>query len=176
MKSNFTSRELRDVFGQFGTGVTVITAVGPAEESVGVTANSLTSVSLDPPLLLWCIANKSSSIDTFTLHKPFNVHFLAEDQEDLAMHYSRSASERIKDPAAQVPSTEPAKLDGVVVRLECQVEALYPGGDHTIVIGRVMGFERFERRPLMFHNGKFGQLASAGHSPGSDPYMGDGWV
>ena len=96
MSSEFTVRELRDAFGQFGTGVTVITAVGPRGEPVGITANSLTSVSLDPPLLLWCLANKSSSTGAFAWQRRFNVHFLAEDQEDLAMQYARPSHEKFE--------------------------------------------------------------------------------
>ena len=176
MSSEFTVRELRDAFGQFGTGVTVITAVGHRGEPVGITANSMTSVSLDPPLLLWCLANKSSSTGAFAWHRRFNVHFLAEDQEDLAMQYARPSHEKFEAGNGEDEPEEPAKLEGVLARLECQVEALYPGGDHVIILGRVLGFERFDRRPLLFHGGKFGQLGALEPQPDFYPHVGDGWV
>ena len=176
MSPEFTPRELRDVFGQFGTGVTVITARGPNGEPVGITANSMTSVSLDPPLLLWCLANKSSSTAAFAWQRLFHVHFLADDQEDLAMEYARPSHEKYEPGQCGQAQEVPEKLDGVLARLECQVEALYPGGDHVIILGRVNGFERFDRRPLLFHGGKFGQLGELDMQPDFYPYVGDGWV
>ena len=94
MKGGLSHRELRDVFGAFATGVTVVTAVRPDGEPVGMTANSFTSVSLDPPLILWCLADQSTSLPAFAPGAPFAVHVLGHEQRDLALHFARRGREK----------------------------------------------------------------------------------
>ncbi|WP_169711842.1 flavin reductase family protein [Henriciella litoralis] len=173
--ADFDPKALRSAFGQFGTGVTIITAVKPSGAQIGVTANSMTSVSLDPPMLLWCLATRSSSVDAFELGRRFNVHILERDQEELAMSYARPSSQDAS-PETGAPDDEPLRLDGVLARMDCSVEAIHQGGDHLIIVGRVDGFAQFGGEPLMFHAGKFGTFASEDVAPPYLPLMADGWV
>jgi len=96
LSTSYTQRDLRDAFGLFATGVTVVTAVRPGGEPVGVTANSFTSVSLEPPLLLWCLASVSSGVAAFTHGAPFAVHVLSHHQNELARHFARRAHEKFE--------------------------------------------------------------------------------
>src|SRR3984957_20955816 len=89
VSTSFTQRQLRDAFGEFATGVTVITAVRPDGEPVGITANSFSSVSLEPPLLLWCLSNNSSGAVAFGPGAAFAVHVLSHEQREMAVHFAR---------------------------------------------------------------------------------------
>jgi flavin reductase (DIM6/NTAB) family NADH-FMN oxidoreductase RutF len=152
------ARELRDVFGTFATGVTVVTAVRPDGEPVGVTANSFTSVSLDPPLILWCLSLKSTSISAFSPHAPFAVHVLANDQRDLALHFARTGRERFDIDPYWRTNPHPPRIAGVLSRMECRVHGVFPGGDHWIIVGEVFAMESESGDPLAFHAGRFGRF------------------
>ena len=102
-------RALRDAFGAFATGVTVVTAVRPDGEPVGVTANSFASVSLAPPLVLWSLANTSLSMAAFALGAPFAINILADGQRDLAMHFARSGKDKFDVDAAWRMSPAPPR-------------------------------------------------------------------
>ena len=172
------ARELRRIFGLFTTGVTVVTAVSPGPEPVGVTANSVTSVSLEPPLLLWCLANKSRSLGAFTLEAPFAVHILEAQQTDIALHFARSGRAKFEVDAWWQSHPTPPVIDGALARIECQVEALHPGGDHTIIVGRVLAMSSRSVQPLAFHASRFGKFSpqrdSANVDVWSDPR--DAWM
>jgi len=159
-------RELRRVFGLFATGVTVVTAIGPEGQPVGVTANSVASVSLQPPLLLWCLANKSGSLGAFTMNAPFAVHILAEHQADVALHFARSGAEKF--PAAE--RSEDGELPDVeesAARIVCRVAALHGAGDHTIIVGQVERVHARNAPPLVFHSSRFGRFVPAQDEPWS---------
>jgi 3-hydroxy-9,10-secoandrosta-1,3,5(10)-triene-9,17-dione monooxygenase reductase component len=156
MPSSFSQRELRDAFGLFATGVTVITGVTPEGEPVGATANSFTSVSLDPPLLLWCLANTSSTIAAFEEGASFSVHVLSSQQRDIALHFARRTRDKFDIDKHWRSCPSPPHVADVIVRFDCRVHAVYPGGDHRIVIGEVMSFARSAGSPLAFHQGRFG--------------------
>lgn len=153
------ARALRDAFGAFATGVTVVTAVRPDGEPVGITANSFASVSLDPPLALWSLANTSPSLPAFASGAPFSIHILADGQRDLAMHFARSGKDKFEVDAAWRMNPEPPKLHGVRARLDCRVYALHPGGDHTIIVGEVLAVTRNTASPLLFADGRFGRYS-----------------
>jgi flavin reductase (DIM6/NTAB) family NADH-FMN oxidoreductase RutF len=152
------ARELRDVFGTFATGVTVVTAVRADGEPVGTTANSFTSVSLDPPLVLWCLSIKSKSISAFSPGAPFAVHVLAHDQRDLAVHFARSGRERFDVDPHWRANPRPPHIAGVLSRMDCRVHSSLPGGDHWIIVGEVLTIERMAGEPLAFHAGRFGRF------------------
>ncbi len=164
----FSTRDLRDAFGTFATGVTVVTGVRPDGEPVGVTANSFTSVSLDPPLLSWCLARTSSSVSAFTIGSPFAVHILAEDQRDLAMHFARRAREKFDADHNWRANPTPPEIADVLCRFDCRVRSVYPEGDHLIVIGEIIGIKRRAGVPLVFHGGRFGSFRAEVGSPGVD--------
>jgi len=154
------TRELRKVFGLFTTGVTVVTAINPGPEPVGVTANSVTSVSLDPPLILWCLANKSSSLKAFALDAPFAIHILAAHQADIALHFARSRASKFDVDAWWRSHPTPPDIEGALARIECRVSHLYPGGDHTIIVGAIEKVSTRNAQPLAFHASRFGRFSN----------------
>jgi flavin reductase (DIM6/NTAB) family NADH-FMN oxidoreductase RutF len=145
----FTTRDLRDAFGLFATGVTIITATRPDGSPFGMTANSFTSVSLEPPLMLWCMAANSSGLPAFARAAPFTVYVLSHGQRDLALRFSRRTADKFEGG----PQLEPA-----LCRLDCRVHALHPAGDHVVVIGEVLGLDVSPGTPLAFHGGRFGSF------------------
>jgi flavin reductase (DIM6/NTAB) family NADH-FMN oxidoreductase RutF len=157
---SISPRELRDVFGTFATGVTVVTAVREDGEPVGMTANSFTSVSLDPPLLLWCLSTRSPSISAFAPGSNFCVHVLAHGQRDLAMHFARGGREKFDVDQHWRTQPRPPKVANVLARMDCTVHSVLPGGDHWIIIGQVTGLDRSPGHPLVFQAGRFGHFTS----------------
>ena len=152
------ARELRDVFGTFATGVTVITAVRADGEPVGTTANLFTSVSLDPPLVLWCLSVKSKSISAFSPGAPFSVHVLAHGQADLAMHFAQTGRERFEVDPYWRENPRPPHIAGVLSRMDCRVHSSFLGGDHWIIVGEVIAAHKGAGEPLAFHAGRFGRF------------------
>jgi len=151
----FDTKLFRRCVGQFATGVTVITAqIG--DERVGVTANSFSSLSLDPPLVLWSIARSSRSFAAFQKAAHFAINVLSTDQLALSQGFSSSATDKFAGVRWQPGSTGAPVLDGVVARIECRVHAKIDGGDHVIIVGHVEGFERFDGDPLLFVQGRYG--------------------
>ena len=163
-------RELRRVFGLFTTGVTVVTAVNPGPEPVGVTANSVTSVSLDPPLILWCLANKSGSMGAFALDAPFAIHILAAHQADIALHFARAGGAKFEVDPWWRSHPDPPDIDGALARIDCRVMALYPGGDHTIIVGAIHKVGSRQTPPLAFHASRFGRFSIDQSAAAVDPW------
>jgi flavin reductase (DIM6/NTAB) family NADH-FMN oxidoreductase RutF len=152
-------RELRDALGCFTTGVTIITARGDDGRCVGLTANSFSSVSLDPPLVSWSLSLYAPSLAVFQDASHFAVHVLARDQEDLAMQFARSAEDKFAG-VETVPGLGGAPLlEGAIARFQCANAYRYYGGDHIIFLGMVETFEAGDGEPLLFCRGAFGDLA-----------------
>ncbi|MCA6123171.1 flavin reductase family protein [Bradyrhizobium sp. WSM 1704] len=141
--------------GAFVTGVTVVTTRDPAGKPHGVTANSFSSVSLDPPLVLWSQAVTSKSHPAFCGSDHFAVHILAEDQIAISNHFARSRDDKFDDVLHTDGIGDIPLLAGCVARLECAKVAAYPGGDHIVFLGRVERISCSDRRPLAFHGGKY---------------------
>jgi flavin reductase (DIM6/NTAB) family NADH-FMN oxidoreductase RutF len=175
--SAFTQRQLRDAFGEFATGVTVVTAVRPDGEPVGITANSFTSVSLDPPLLLWCLSSASSGVVAFTPGAAFAVHVLSHEQRDLAVHFARRGAEKFEVDHNWRAQPRPPYLDGALCRFECRVQAVHAGGDHLVIVGEVLELQRAHGKPLAFYAGHFGTYSMDRGLPKIDVWDGanDGW-
>jgi flavin reductase (DIM6/NTAB) family NADH-FMN oxidoreductase RutF len=152
MSTAFDTRELRNILGLFATGVAVVTAVDPGGRPVGLTVNSLTSVSLDPPLLLWCLASKSANLPAFALGAPFHVHILADGQTSLALHFARGGREKFEVDPHWTREPAPPPIEGAIARMTCTVDALHAAGDHVVIVGRIDAAERkgacVSRRPL----------------------------
>jgi flavin reductase (DIM6/NTAB) family NADH-FMN oxidoreductase RutF len=177
LEHSFSQRQLRDAFGEFATGVTVVTAVRPDGEPVGVTANSFSSVSLEPPLLLWCLASGSSGAPAFAPGATFAVHVLAHEQRDLALHFARRIADKFADEPPPRAQHEPPHLEGALCRFDCRVHAVHPGGDHLIVVGEVLSLSREPGAPLAFYAGHFGTFSADRGLPKIDVWEGanDGW-
>ncbi|CEJ13499.1 p-hydroxyphenylacetate 3-hydroxylase, reductase component [bacterium YEK0313] len=160
-------RAFRDALGRFTTGVTVVTTGARGHRS-GVTVNSFSSLSLDPPLVLWSLARSSSSHAAFAEATHFAVHVLAEDQEALARQFARSGIDRFAGIAvAEGPGGLPV-LPDAAARFECRTLCRHWGGDHVIFVGQVEAFSlAADRRPLIFHAGTMCRLAApAAYSAG----------
>jgi len=162
LSGSFSQRELRDAFGLFATGVTVVTAVRPDGEPVGVTVNSFASVSLHPPLLLWCLAKGSSAGPAFTPKAAFAVHVLGHEQRELAMHFARRTVEKFEVDSDFRVRPHPPHIADAICRFDCRVHAVHEGGDHLIVVGDVLAIVRARGRPLAFHAGRFGSFSAEG--------------
>lgn len=164
LADTFDSRAFRVALGGFATGVCIVTAVAEDGRRVGMTINSFSSVSLDPPLVLWSIARTAQSLPVFSTVKHWAVNVLAEDQESLSNTFARpplSAEGHRYDGVATSEGIGGAPLiEGAIARFQCATEHLYDGGDHVIVVGRVLAFDRVESAPpLLFAQGRYGRLA-----------------
>ena len=146
-------RQFRDTLGQFATGVTIMTMVGPKGDPIGITVSSFNSLSLDPPLILWSIAKDSVSFEYFRVEDSFAVNVLAEDQEDLAISFSKTGEDKYQGVEMLSGLDGVPLISGCVVYFECKVDARHPGGDHDIIIGRVRRIFNVGRAPLLFHGG-----------------------
>jgi flavin reductase len=160
----FNVREFRDTLGAFATGVTVITTQGP-EEPYGMTANAFSSVSLDPPLILVCVIRGTQGEEMIEQNGIFAVNILSEEQEAISRYFASKSRPRGPDAFAEISHRRAASgspiLDGSLAYLDCRVAAMHEAGDHTIFIGEVMAIgSSVEARPLLFHGGKYGYLAT----------------
>ncbi len=149
-------RELRNALGQFATGVTVVTTRAEDGRPVGVTANSFTSLSLEPPLVLWCLARDSTSLGSFHDSTHFGVSVLASSQHHLSRLFATSGADKFGGEAEvrDGPSGMPL-LGGALAHLVCRNVRQIDAGDHVIVIGEVEHYETFPGEPLVFHSGSY---------------------
>ena len=152
--------EYRRVLGRFATGVTIMTARAPGGIQVGVTANSFNTVSLDPPLILWSLALRAPSLPVFRSQEHFAVNILAADQRDLALRFARPSDDKFAGVPVRSGIGGVPLIEGAMAHVECQVAHLYPGGDHEIIVGRVLRMEGSDLPPLIFHCGKFCDVTS----------------
>ncbi|MER8381720.1 flavin reductase family protein [Mesorhizobium sp. M0142] len=143
---------LRNAFGRFATGVTVVTT-GTADGPVAITANSFSSVSLDPPLVLWSIGRHSRRFEAFANSAHYAIHVLAEDQIDLCWRFSKSGTDFADLDLSWSEHGVPL-LPRALARFECSVAERFPAGDHMILLGRVLELETQEGLPLLFAGGK----------------------
>ncbi|GLR83623.1 flavin reductase [Bradyrhizobium iriomotense] len=167
----FDSRDLRRVLGTFVTGVTVVTTTDDEGRFHGVTANSFSSVSLDPPLVLWSQAVRSHSHPAFFKAECFAVNILAEDQIELSKRFAKSSHEKFAGIDIDIGSGGVPLLRDCSARLQCRVVSRVPGGDHTIYVGEVLAIDRAERKPLVFGNGQY--LLADPHDMADNPLSGD---
>jgi 3-hydroxy-9,10-secoandrosta-1,3,5(10)-triene-9,17-dione monooxygenase reductase component len=148
------AREFRNIVGSFCTGVTVITTCY-SEKWVGMTANSFTSLSLNPMLVLFNIDKQSSTYEEFLATDSFAVNVLAATHEYLSRQFSRHGIDRFEGVPFYQDVTGSPILNGVVGYLDCKVWKRYDGGDHTIVIGEVLSGNVADEAPLAFFKGKY---------------------
>jgi len=153
------ARALRDAFGRFATGVTIITAMH-AEGVKAITANSFSSVSLDPPLVLWSIAQTSRRFRFFAPAQHYAIHVRAADQSDLCQAVARDVDALAADTVTFNAEGVPL-IDGCLARFECQRSDAFEAGDHTIVLGEVLRLDMRGGDALTFFNGAFGALTNA---------------
>lgn len=149
------TQELRRVLARFVTGVTVITTVDRHGNAWGLTANSFTSVSLDPPLILWSQSLTAPSHPTFREAGRFAVNILAEDQADISRRFSSVGKHKFSGVYTRKGLDGVPLIDGCAAYFECSQAGIYPGGDHAIFIGRVERFESSSAKSLLFGGGRY---------------------
>lgn len=148
-------RELRNLLGQFATGVTVITTHTADGRNVGMTANSFSSVSLDPPLVLWSIARNAPSLADFLACKHFAINVLGVDQHDLSGRFARPSPDKFSGVAFKTGEAGVPLLEGVIATLVCRNVTQYEGGDHLIFLGQIEHYRHGAGEPLVFHAGQY---------------------
>ncbi len=144
----------RQALGSFLTGVTVITTQDDQGNDRGMTANSFTSVSLDPPLVLFCIDRRAASYDAFTAAAGYVVHILGSHQQDLAKVFASKSPDKFDGLRLERSSTGMAVIADAHAVLDCVAHDVVEAGDHAVVIARVEAFGIADRRPLGFYQGK----------------------
>jgi len=165
-----STTELRKALGQFATGVTVVTTRAADGSPDGITVNSFASVSLDPPLVLWCLGLSAASFDTFRLSSQHLINVLAADQAEIAKHFATRGAKRFDGVKWSPTDTGLPRIDGCIGWFECGIRSCYEEGDHLILVGRIESFETVRGRPLVFYNSQFAALAEeppshGGHAP-----------
>ena len=148
----------RAVLGRFASGVTVVTARGADGRDMGMTVSAFCSVSLEPPLVLVCIAREASLHPLLAAGLPFAVNILAAGQEALSRRFSGPDPNRFEGIGFTRGQHGVALLDDVLAHLECRVTELHPAGDHTVVVGLVESAVAHPDRPLLYYRGGYAQL------------------
>ena len=147
----FDSLAFRQAMGRFATGVTVVTTRNGAGENCGVTVNSFTSVSLDPPLVLFCLDRAALSYDAFCQAEKFAINVLCAEQQRLSVRFSTAASDKWDGVAFELWPTGVPVLKGCLANLGCRKEAVHDGGDHVIFVGRVEDLQlNADKDPLVY--------------------------
>lgn len=152
------SKAFRNALGQFATGVTVITTLDAEGRKVGMTANSFSSVSLDPMLVLWSIARTSKSFSAFVEARQFAIHVLGADQKALSSQFASSCEDRFSSVPHRAGLGGVPILDDYSAVFQCETESRFEGGDHIIIVGRVIEFDNRAKSPLIFHAGRYADL------------------
>lgn len=155
--SSFDGARFRQVLGHFCTGITVVTAMHEGEP-VGFTAQSFTSLSLDPPLVLVCPAKSSSSWPRISASGGFCANILADDQEAVCRAFATRGADKFRGIGwTPAPGTGSPLLTGSLAWVDCRLEVEHDGGDHLIAVGRVVDVGvAADGRPLLFYRGGFG--------------------
>ncbi len=152
-------RKLRDAMGSFATGVCVVTVAPERSAPIGMTINSFSSVSLEPPLVLWSIQYTSECFGAFNVADKFAINILSAEQQEHSNKYARKGEHELDAQHYCVGRTGNPLLRDALACFECRVWARYPGGDHLILVGEVLELTtRPTGRPLLFHKGRYAKI------------------
>jgi flavin reductase (DIM6/NTAB) family NADH-FMN oxidoreductase RutF len=151
--------DFKQAVGAFTTGVTVVTTCDEGTR-YGLTANSFASVSLDPPLVLFCVDLRAPSLSGFSRSQHFAINVLATDPEAIAKRFARPAEDKFAGLAWRVGIFGDPLLDRCIAHIECKLEHWFESGDHAIVIGRVHRVKFYAGEPLVFHRSRFGTVVA----------------
>jgi len=152
------SRSFRKALGQFATGVTVVTTRDAVGRPQGLTVSSFCSVSLEPPLVLVCLDQRSEVNPSLHSSRLFGVSVLAEDQESASRRFAEAGEGKFAGLPLLTGASGVPLLPGALVHLECRLTAALPGGDHTIYLGEVLSLAVSPGRPLLYHGSSYRQL------------------
>jgi flavin reductase (DIM6/NTAB) family NADH-FMN oxidoreductase RutF len=166
---SFSPREFRDALGLFPTGVSVVTACAPDGRQVGITVNSFTSVSLDPPLVSFNLARSLASLPDLLRAETFVVNLLTEGQSTVSQGFARALSDKWSGARARAGVTGNPVLEPRLAAFECARYATHEAGDHVIVVGRVLHFDIDDREaPLVFFRGRYRSIGAPVGEQGQD--------
>lgn len=147
-------RDMRNAFGCFATGVAIISACAPDDRPIGLTVNSLASVSMHPPAMSWCLRNESPNYLNFVGAKYFGVSILAHDQESVCRQFATPVEDKFTGVPVEQGETGVPLIRSAVAAFECERQDAIRCGDHAIVIGTVVRYAwRQKCRPLLFFQG-----------------------
>ena len=138
------SESLRKIFARFATGVAAITFSGKNNKFLGVTVNSYTSVSLEPPLVLWCLDKDSELYDELIEKENYVINFLSEDQRSIAVHLAKKNNHSLDEVKHRIKGNN-CVIEGVVGWISCSKVQTFDAGDHEIILGRVIDFNNNKR-------------------------------
>lgn len=158
MKDPLFDNQFRQACSKFSTGVAVATAVADQKTGVGVTINSFTSVSLEPPLVLFCIHNQSNVLRYFRGCEYFGINILSADQIDVSTRFARKDTHYFSLANEQPGSTGVPLLSGILAFLECKLEQVIPCGDHDILVGNVIALSARDGSPLVRYDSSYRTL------------------
>jgi flavin reductase (DIM6/NTAB) family NADH-FMN oxidoreductase RutF len=155
----FDSKEQRRIFGKLATGVTVVSTLA-GNESWGMTANSVTSLSLDPPLVLVAVIRHSATDGYLKASRVFAVSILSQEQEDLSIRFSGPGPRDLSDLNVRTAVTGCPVLVDALGWVDCRVAHIFSGGDHEIFLGEIVAGEihEHEQKPLLFYSGKYRRM------------------
>ena len=160
MQTPFSNQELRLAFSCFATGVTVITGIDQNGKPVGITISSFNTVSLNPPLVLWSIGSQSDLCNSFSIGQKQLIHVLDVNQKDLALVFAKQLNKNNIQMEHQIEPSGLMRLANCLAYFECETIAVHEGGDHHIIVARVLSIEQdSDRHPLLFAQSQFIQLA-----------------
>jgi flavin reductase (DIM6/NTAB) family NADH-FMN oxidoreductase RutF len=151
----FDVEDFKRACGSFITGVTVVTTQAPDGRLMGFTANSFTSVSLDPPLVLVCLHRNAPSLRAFRAGGGFSINVLGADQEWVSRHFARPADDKFATVPYRIGAAGAPLIEGCIAHIDCALEVSYDGGDHVILVGRVHGVATDDGSPLIFHRSRY---------------------
>ena len=152
-------RDFRDAMGSFATGICVVTANNAGGEAIGMTVNSFSSLSLDPPLVLVCLGIESARSQAIINAGRFNISVLTDQQMDVSNHFAQPGQGLAGEGMVEIAGNGAPIIPGAAAQIECDVEAKHPGGDHTILVGRVTHLNSTPNtQPLLYFRGTYSKL------------------
>ncbi len=152
----------RRVCSKYATGITIVTVLDSRGAHHGLTVNSFTSVSLSPPLVLFCLDRQTAILNHFSMETRFAVNVLDEEQKDISSCFARSGHDRFEGVAWRPGDTGAPVLPGVLATLECGVTQMVEAGDHIVVIGEALHATWRDGRPLIYFNSSYQSLRAGG--------------
>jgi flavin reductase (DIM6/NTAB) family NADH-FMN oxidoreductase RutF len=152
------SAAFRQACGKFATGITIVTVIGADGLPHGMTVNSFTSVSLEPPLVLVCIDRKATILPKLEASRAIGINILAEDQRDLSAQFARRGTDRFETVPWTAGELGVPLIDGALAHYECSVTSVTEGGDHLIFIAEVRHLQCFAGRPLLYYESRYETL------------------
>lgn len=155
---NFSANDFKQTLGCFATGITIATTLYN-EKNYGITINSFTSVSLEPPLISFCLGKNSASYQAFSTNKFFAINILADDQQNLSQNFAMREQKNWDKNSHNIVDNKFIILNGIIAYLKCELYNKFDGGDHTILIGKIIQLQKLsDKKPLIYFQSNYHKL------------------